>query len=157
MRLALQLRLALRLKRRGVHICVRPPGRSLAETFGRDGWCAGIAVDRSAMRHDLFPKRVGCCEKAPGSGCYRLEVSTIGSKDIVLEYSVPTARCDPAAVFCAGNERVLLTPRRREISSRMDRKSHLAADNKCLACIHMRFDIRRDGHLRHRDPRRGPL
>jgi hypothetical protein len=32
--------------------------------------------------------------KRPDQTCYRLEVSTIGSKDIVLEYTVPKTRCD---------------------------------------------------------------
>ena len=56
-------------------------------------WLAAVAIDRSAKRHDLFPKR-SVPPKRPDQTCYRLEVSTIGSKDIVLEYTVPKTRCD---------------------------------------------------------------
>jgi hypothetical protein len=41
------------------------------------------------------------CER-PDQRCYRLGVVTIGSKDIVLEHTVPEARCDAAVVLLRG-------------------------------------------------------
>jgi hypothetical protein len=41
---------------------------------------------------------VDYCER-PDQGCYRLGVVTIGSKDIVLEYTVPKALYPAAALY----------------------------------------------------------
>ena len=49
------------------------------------------SIDRGAIRHDLFPQANWTTAKARVKGCYRLGVLTIGSKDIVLEYTVPMA------------------------------------------------------------------
>jgi hypothetical protein len=65
------------------------PVRNPAENFGRDWWVVDVAVDRGAIRHDLFPKQV---DYSGGSKCYRPGFLAIGSKDIVLEYTVPKAR-----------------------------------------------------------------
>ena len=68
------------------------PARNPAENFGRDWWVVDVAVDRGAIRHDLFPKQSGLQRRPGPKVCYRLGVLTIGSKDIVLEYTVPKAR-----------------------------------------------------------------
>jgi hypothetical protein len=91
-----QLSLNLKLGSGGVHDCAGPPSlpaRNPAENFGRDWQVVDVAVDRGAIRHDLFPKQVEYTE-GPDQRCYRPAVLTIGSKDIVLEYTVPKARCD---------------------------------------------------------------
>ena len=87
-----QLGLNLKLGWCGLHDCAGPPilaRENPAENFGRDWWVVDVADDRGAIRHDLFPKRTTA--KTQIKGCYRLEVLTIGSKDIVLEYTVPKA------------------------------------------------------------------
>jgi hypothetical protein len=45
------------------------------------------------------PSEVGYCE-GPDQRCYRMGVFTIGSKDIVLEYTVPKAPRDGACDLC---------------------------------------------------------
>jgi hypothetical protein len=67
------------------------PARNPAENFGRDRWVVDVAVDR----HDLFPQAT----KARIKACYRLGVLTIGSKDIVLEYTVLTALVVARAIY----------------------------------------------------------
>jgi hypothetical protein len=44
------------------------------------------------------PSEVDYCE-GPDQGCYRLGVLTIGSKDIVLEYTVPMAPVTARAIY----------------------------------------------------------
>jgi hypothetical protein len=68
--------------------------RNPAENFGRDWWVVDMAVDRGAIRHDLFPKRSGLPAKARIKGAL-----TIGSKDIVLECTVPTAPVTARAIY----------------------------------------------------------
>jgi hypothetical protein len=72
--------------------------RNPAENFGRDWWVVDVAVDRGAIRHDLFPKQSGL-QKARVKGCYRLGVVTIGPKDIVLEYTVPMPPVTARAIY----------------------------------------------------------
>ena len=40
--------------------------RESVENFGCDWWVVAVAVDRDAIRHDLFPKRTGQL-RIPGS------------------------------------------------------------------------------------------
>ena len=97
-----QLGLNLKLGWCGVHDCAGPPSllaRNPAANFGRDWWVVDVAVDRGAIRHDLFPKQSEL-QKARIKGCYRLGVVTIGPKDIVLEYTVPMAPRDRASDLC---------------------------------------------------------
>jgi hypothetical protein len=64
-----QLGLTLKLGWCGVHDCAGPPSllaRNPAENFGRDWWVVVVAVDRGAIRHDLFPKQSGL-QRRPGS------------------------------------------------------------------------------------------
>jgi hypothetical protein len=99
-----QLGLNLKLGWCGVRDCAGPPSlpaRNPAQNFGRDWWVVDVAVNRGAIRQDLFPKQVDYSE-GPDQRCYRPGVLTIGSKDIVLEYTVPKAPrvgacdlCDP--------------------------------------------------------------
>jgi hypothetical protein len=99
----------LKLRRCGVHDCAGPPSllaRNPAENFGGDWWVVDVAVDRGTIRHDLFPKRSDYCE-GPDQRCYRPEVLTIGSKDIVLEYIVPKAPRDGACDLCEPRRRFL--------------------------------------------------
>lgn len=93
-----KLRLTLQLRWCGVNDCARPLATSSAQNFGRDRWLAAVAVDRSAIRHDIFPK----CTERPDQSCATLEFSVIGSKDVVLKYIVPKTRCDAAAVLQRG-------------------------------------------------------
>ena len=89
-----QLGLTLKLGWCVVRDCAGQPSllaRNPAENFGRDWWVVDVAVDRGAIRHDLFPQAKWTTAKARVKGCYRLGVRTIGSKDIVLEYTVPMA------------------------------------------------------------------
>ena len=91
----------------GLHDCAAPPSslaRNPAENFCRDWWVVDVADDRGAIRHDLFPKQSGL-QRRPGSkDAIGLGVLTIGSKDIVLEYTVPMACCDAVVVLLRGNE-----------------------------------------------------
>jgi hypothetical protein len=64
-----QLGLNLKLGWCGVHDCTGPPSllaRNPAENFGRDLWVVDMAVDRGAIRHDLFPKQ-SRLQRRPGS------------------------------------------------------------------------------------------
>jgi hypothetical protein len=64
-----QLSLNPKLGWGGVHDCAGPPSlpaRNPAENFGRDWWVVDVAVDRGAIRHDLFPKQSGL-QRRPGS------------------------------------------------------------------------------------------
>jgi hypothetical protein len=63
------LRLNLKLGWCGVHDCAGPPSllaRNPTENFGRDWWVVDVAVDRGAIRHDLFPRQSGL-QRRPGS------------------------------------------------------------------------------------------
>ena len=54
--------------------------------------------------------------KRPNQTCYRVAVSTIGSKDIVLQYTVPKIACDGCGTLDSIRSRIAaLTPREREV------------------------------------------
>ncbi|MEA2886900.1 MAG: hypothetical protein QOD11_1260 [Bradyrhizobium sp.] len=59
------LRLTLQLRWCGAHYCVRPLATSFAQNFGRNRRLAAVAVDRSAIRHDIFPRCTAA--ERPGS------------------------------------------------------------------------------------------
>ena len=95
-----QLGLNLKLGWCGLHDCAGPPSlpaRNPEVNFGCDWWIVDVAVDRGAIRHDALPQAKWTTAKARIKGCYRLGVLTIGSKDIVLEYTVPMAPGDGAS------------------------------------------------------------
>jgi hypothetical protein len=68
------------------------------ENFDLSCWLVASAVDRRAIRHDVFPKRSGLLRKAPDQRCFKLEVLTIGSNDIDLGYTVLKDRHDAVVV-----------------------------------------------------------
>jgi hypothetical protein len=87
-----QLGVDLKLGWCGLHDCAGPPSlfpRNLPENFSRVWWVAEVAADRGDMRHDLFPKQVNY-SKARSKGAMGAGGLAIGSKDIVLEYMIPS-------------------------------------------------------------------
>ena len=70
------------------------PARNPAGNFGRNWWVVDVAVDRGAIRHDALPQAKWTTAMARIKGAIGPGVLTIGPKVIVLEYTVPKARCD---------------------------------------------------------------
>jgi hypothetical protein len=69
----------------GLHDCAGPPSllaRNPVKDFGRGWWVVDVAVDRGAIRHDLFPKQSGLQRKprskrAIGWGYSQLDQRTL--------------------------------------------------------------------------------
>jgi hypothetical protein len=92
-----QLSLNLKLGWGGVHDCAGPPSlpaRNPAENFGRDWWVVDVAVDRGAIRHDLFPKQSGL-QRRPGSkGAIGWGSSQLAQRTLFLSTLSQRPGCD---------------------------------------------------------------
>jgi hypothetical protein len=89
--------LNLKLGWGGVHDCAglpSLPARNPAKNVGPDWWVVDVAVDRGAIRHDLFPKQSGLLRRPGSKGAIGWGPSQLDQRTLYLSTLSQRPGCD---------------------------------------------------------------